>query len=224
LLHKVFTKSLDNEVAALGARQEVRMFSRKSIIASLEAQCIGARGAFRGFVRADQGAAAVEFAIISIPLIALLLATFQTAVVLFAAQALESATETAARQIMTGQAQTSSLTQAQFRNLICPTSSGGTTPANALPKLIDCTKLIIDVRVASNFSSADTSKNVFTTPSQAQFSPGGPNTINVVRVMYQLPSYLSIAGGGSNIFGVTGGPTSNVILAAAVFQTEPYSP
>ncbi|MBV9394953.1 MAG: pilus assembly protein [Methylobacteriaceae bacterium] len=184
-----------------------------------------ARASFRGFARAEKGAAAVEFAIISIPLLALLLATFQTAVVLFAAQLLESATESAARQIMTGQAQTSNLTQAQFRNLICPTSSGGTTPANALPKLIDCTKLIIDVRVASNFSSADTSKNVFTTPSQAQFSPGGPDTINVVRVMYQLPSYLSIAGGGgSNIFGVTGGPTSNVILAAAVFQTEPYSP
>jgi Flp pilus assembly protein TadG len=201
------------------------MFSRSSIIASLPRRYIGVRHAFRGFVRAEQGAAAVEFAIISIPLIALLLATFQTAVVLFAAQVLESATESAARQIMTGQAQTSNLTQAQFRNLICPASSGGTTPANALPKLIDCTKLIIDVRVASNFSSADTSKNVFTTPSQAQFSPGGPNTINVVRVMYQLPSYLSIAGGGgSNIFGVTGGPTSNVILAAAVFQTEPYSP
>jgi Flp pilus assembly protein TadG len=194
-------------------------------MALLRCRYIGVRQAFRGFVRADQGAAAVEFAIISIPLIALLLATFQTAVVLFAAQVLESATESAARQIMTGQAQTSNLTQAQFRNLICPSSSGGTTPANALPKLIDCTKLIIDVRVASNFSSADTSKNVFTTPSQAQFSPGGPNTINVVRVMYQLPSYLSIAGGGgSNIFGVTGGPTSNVILAAAVFQTEPYSP
>jgi Flp pilus assembly protein TadG len=179
--------------------------------------------ALRGFVRAEQGAAAVEFAIVSIPLIALLLATFQTAVVLFAAQALETATETAARQIMTGQAQSSNLTQAQFRDLICPTTSGGgAQPANALPKLIDCTKLVVDVRIASNFSAADTSKNVFLTPSQAQFTPGGPNTINVVRVMYQLPSYLSIAGGGSNIFGVTGGPTSNVILAAAVFQTEPY--
>ena len=196
------------------------MFSREKITACFCAPYMGARAALRGFARADQGAAAVEFAIISIPLIALLLATFQTAVVLFAAQVLESATETAARQIMTGQAQSSNLTQAQFRNLICPPS--GTQAANALPKLIDCTKLVVDVRVASNFSSADTSKNVFLTPSQAQFSPGGPNTINVVRVMYQLPSYLSIAGGGSNIFGVTGGPTSNVILAAAVFQTEPY--
>jgi Flp pilus assembly protein TadG len=171
----------------------------------------------------EKGAAALEFAIISVPLIALLLATFQTAVVLFAAQALESATETAARQIMTGQAQSSNLSQAQFRDLICPTSTGPTKPANTLPALIDCTKLIIDVRVASNFSSADMSKNVFTTPSQAQFNPGGPSTINVVRVMYQLPPYLSILGGGSNIFGVTGGPTTNVIMGTAVFQTEPYS-
>ena len=201
------------------------MLSRAKITTSFCGPFSRPRAAIRGFARANDGVAAVEFAIISIPLLALLLATFQTAVVLFAAQMLESATETAARQIMTGQAQSSNLTQSQFRNLICPTSSGGTTPANALPKLIDCTKLIIDVRVASNFSSVDTSKTLFTTPSQAQFSPGGPNTINVVRVMYQLPSYLSIAGGGGhNIFGVTGGPTSNVILAAAVFQTEPYSP
>ena len=60
------------------------------------------------------------------------------------------------------------------------------------------------------------------TPSQAQFNPGGPRTINVVRVMYQLPTYLSILGGTSNIFGVSGGTTKNVILATAVFQTEPY--
>jgi hypothetical protein len=39
---------------------------------------------------------------------------------------------------------------------------------------------------------------------------------------YQLPTYLSILGGTSNIFGVSGGSTKNVILATAVFQTEPY--
>jgi Flp pilus assembly protein TadG len=200
------------------------MFSRAKITACFSARHARARAALSSFAKANRGAVAVEFAIISVPLIALLLATFETAVVLFAAQALESATETAARQIMTGQAQSSNLNVAQFRNLICPTSSGGTQPGKALPMVIDCSKLVIDVRVASSFSSADTSKNVFTTPSQAQFSPGGPNTINVVRVMYQLPAYLSIAGGGSNIFGVTGGPTANVILATAVFQTEPYSP
>jgi Flp pilus assembly protein TadG len=199
------------------------MFSREKVTAFLASRSRRPRAALATFVRADQGAAALEFSIISVPLIALLLATFQTAVVLFAAQALESATETAARQIMTGQAQSSNLTATQFRNLICPPTSGPTKPANALPALIDCSKLIIDVRVASNFSSADTSKNVFTTPSQAQFSPGGPSTINVVRVFYQLPTYLSILGGSSNIFGVTGGPTTNVIMATAVFQTEPYS-
>ena len=182
-----------------------------------------ARRALVSFARADQGAAAVEFALISVPFIALMLAIFQTAVVLFAAQALESATETAARQIMTGQAQGANLTQAQFRNLICPTASGGVQPGNALPALIDCSKLIIDVRVASSFSSADTSKSIFTNPGQAQFSPGGPNTINVVRVLYQLPTYLSILGGTSNIFGISGGATTNnVINATAVFQTEPY--
>jgi Flp pilus assembly protein TadG len=187
------------------------MFSREKITALFAARYDRGGAALTNFARADKGVAAVEFAIIAVPFIALLLAILQTGIVLFAAQALESATETAARQIMTGQAQSANLTVSQFRNLICP-----------LPKLIDCSKLIIDVRVASNFSSADTSKTIFTTPSQAQFNPGGPSTINVVRVMYQLPTYLSILGGTSNIFGVPSGSTKNVILATAVFQTEPY--
>jgi Flp pilus assembly protein TadG len=199
------------------------MLSREKITAPLSRRYDCACAALMLFARAKQGAAAVEFALIAVPFLALLLAIFQTAVVLFAAQALESATEIAARQIMTGQAQSSSITQAQFRNLICPTSSGGAHASNALPALIDCSKLIIDVRVANNFSTADTSKNVFTSPSQAQFNPGGPNTINVVRVLYQLPAYLSILGGTTNIFGVAGGAMTNVITATAVFQTEPYS-
>jgi Flp pilus assembly protein TadG len=194
------------------------MSSREKIIAFRFVRYRRARGALTCFRRAKQGAVAVEFALIATPLIALILAIFETSVVLFAAQLLESATESAARQIMTGQAQ--GYTQSQFRNLICPPSSGA---ANALPALIDCSKLIIDVRVASNFSSADTSKNVFTSPLQAQFNPGGPSTINVVRVLYQLPPYIAILGGMTNIFGVTGGPMTNVIMGIAVFQTEPYS-
>jgi Flp pilus assembly protein TadG len=196
------------------------MFSREKITASFCALSARARAILEGFGRENHGAVAVEFAMIAVPFIALLLAIMQTAVVLFAAQALESATETAARQIMTGQAQSANLSATQFRSLVCPTSGSSNT---ALPKLIDCSKLVIDVRVASSFSSADTSKTIFTTPSQAQFSPGGPNTINVVRVMYQLPPYLSILGGTSNIFGVSSSATKNVIMGTAVFQTEPYA-
>jgi Flp pilus assembly protein TadG len=200
------------------------MFSRDRIRAPTFTTCRGARRVLTIFARADQGVAAVEFAMIGIPFIALMLAIFQTAVVLFAAQALESATEIAARQIMTGQAQSANLSASQFSNLVCPTTSGGSPTNTTLPKLIDCSKLVIDVRTASNFSSTDTSKTIFTTPSQAQFSPGGPNTINVVRVMYQLPPYLTILGGGAhNIFGISGGATTNVIMGTAVFQTEPYN-
>ncbi|GAC1332757.1 MAG: hypothetical protein NVSMB26_12900 [Beijerinckiaceae bacterium] len=174
------------------------------------------RAALKQFARSNNGAVAVEFALISVPFIALLLAIFQTAVVLFANQALESSTETAARQIMTGQAQGSNLTVSQFRDLICPPpGANGVAPGNSLPALIDCSKLIIDVRTAASFSSADTTKDVFTNPSQAQFTPGPASTINVVRVLYQLPPYLAI-------FGVIGGPTTNVLMSTAVFQTEPF--
>jgi Flp pilus assembly protein TadG len=224
LLRKVFTKSLGNSEVPQGATQEARMFSRDKVPAAMftSREC-KRRSLLTEFAGADDGVVAIEFAMIGLPFIALMLAIFQTAIVLFAAQALESATEVAARQIMTGQAQGASMTQAQFRNLVCPTASGGTQPSFTLPKVIDCSKLIIDVRTASNFSSTDTTKTLFTTPSQAQFNPGGPNSINVVRVMYQLPPYLTILGGGANnIFGISGGATTNVIMGTAVFQTEPY--
>jgi Flp pilus assembly protein TadG len=200
------------------------MLSRGKITAAFLMSRQRARRMLTTFARANEGVAAVEFAMIGIPFIALMLAIFQTAIVLFAAQALESATEIAARQIMTGQAQSANMSSSQFRDLVCPTASGGTQPAFTLPKLIDCSKLVIDVRTASNFSSTDTSKTMVTTPSQAQFSPGGPNSINVVRVLYQLPPYLTILGGGAhNIFGISGGGTTNVIMGVAVFQAEPYS-
>ena len=199
------------------------MFRREIIAGRNWIRCVPtrARAKLVAFARANRGVAAVEFGIIAVPFIGLLFATFQTSVVLFAAQILESATENAARQIMTGQAQSAGLTAANFRDLVCPPTSGGTS---ALPRLIDCTKLVIDVRVASSFSSTDTSKTIFSTPAQAQFNPGGPGTVNVVRVLYQLPPYLSILGGVNNIFGMpASGGMTNVIMGTSVFQTEPYS-
>jgi Flp pilus assembly protein TadG len=69
------------------------MFSREKITALFATLHHRGGATLTNLVRADKGAAAVEFAIIAVPFIALLLAILQTGVVLFAAQALESATE-----------------------------------------------------------------------------------------------------------------------------------
>ena len=63
---------------------------------------------------AQEGASAVEFALIAPALVALLVAFFQVAVFLFAQQALQNAANEAGRLFMTGQTQAD--TQAQFAN------------------------------------------------------------------------------------------------------------
>src|SRR5580700_3439678 len=63
--------------------------------------------------RADRrGAVAVEFSLVAIPFIALLLAIFQTMLVLFTGQVLDTGLQDSARMIMTGNAQ--SMTAANF--------------------------------------------------------------------------------------------------------------
>ena len=59
----------------------------------------------RRFTRHQKGAAAVEFALVATPFLALLFAIIESALVFFAGQMLESAASDAGRMIMTGQAQ-----------------------------------------------------------------------------------------------------------------------
>src|SRR3954469_3185420 len=65
------------------------------------------------------GAAAVEFAMVAAPFLALVFAIMETAIVFFAGQALETAGADSARLIMTGQAQTQGFSQLQFKQAVC---------------------------------------------------------------------------------------------------------
>jgi Flp pilus assembly protein TadG len=73
----------------------------------------------RRFVRQQDGAAAVEFALVAAPFLALIFAILETAFVFFAGQTLEAAAADSARLIMTGQAQSAAYTQANFKTAVC---------------------------------------------------------------------------------------------------------
>ena len=72
------------------------------------------------FCRAAGGASALEFALIAPPLLATVIAIFETAIYLFAQQTLQNAAQTAGRIFLTGQGQSTGMTQAQFTSAICP--------------------------------------------------------------------------------------------------------
>jgi Flp pilus assembly pilin Flp len=73
----------------------------------------------RRLLRCEDGVAAVEFALVAAPFLALMFAIIETALVFFTGQYFETVVADSSRLIMTGQVQTQGLTQTQFINQIC---------------------------------------------------------------------------------------------------------
>jgi Flp pilus assembly protein TadG len=139
----------------------------------------------------------------------------QTALAFFAGQVLETAVSEASRQIMTGSAQTSNMTQAGFATQVC----------NKIAVLFTCGNLMIDVNTAASFSSANTSAPTLTFNAQGNvtntwnYNMGNPGSIVVVRVMYLWPVFLGPLGFGLASSGSNG---NMLLMATAAFKNEPY--
>lgn len=168
----------------------------------------------RGLHNNARGGVAMEFALVAPMLIALILAILNTALIFLAQQGLETAAENAGRLIMTGQAQSSSLTQAQFKTAAC----------TYLPPFLQCNRLYIDVVSVSNFSDATLTAPVFTydkngnVTNSFSYSTGTRGSIAVVRLLYLWPT-------SNGPFGLTLTNTSNsnrLLLASSVLKTEYY--
>lgn len=164
------------------------------------------------FRRANQGVAAVEFAIIAIPFFLLLYAVIDTSLVYFATQTLENGVSAAARQIKTGQAQAASMTSAQFRTIIC----------NQISMLLKCdAHLAIDVRRFTSFSNVnlpaalDGNGNL---TGNYQFNMGSAGDIIVVRAFYAWP--VLTPSFGATLTNMSG--NSRLLTAAFAFKNEPF--
>jgi Flp pilus assembly protein TadG len=172
------------------------------------------RRSWKRYARCNNGAGAVEFAIIAAPFLALLIAIIQTALVFFASRVLDETTEQASRYILTGQAQTSGMTQAQFANYVCQKTS----------TLFNCNNLMINVQNYSSFASANTSTPTLTFDSsgavtnQWAWSPGNAGDIVIVQVMYQWPVILGPL--GYNLANLSNG--NRLLVSTVALKTEPY--
>ena len=195
---------------------------RKTLRAKITAcalRLLPARAA-RRFARHEDGAAAVEFALIAVPFLALLFAILETALVFFAGQTLEAATAAASRLILTGQAQTTtsptsggaSYTQADFKNAVCA----------QIVAMFDCTNSVyVNVQSYSTFAQVDTSSPVVSgnfDTTKMGYSTGGPGDIVIVQVFYQWPIYVSLL--NNDVTSLNGG--KRLLVATSVFRNEPY--
>jgi|SRR3954447_4639623 Flp pilus assembly protein TadG len=164
----------------------------------------------RAFRKREDGTAAVEFALVLAPFLAMLFAILETAMVFFAGQTLETAVTDSARLILTGQAQTASWTATQFKDAVCGKVAG----------LFNCAGgMTVDVQKYTLFSSVDLTKPVDADGKvkPGAYNPGGPCEIVVVRLIYQYPLYVAFLG----LADMSG--NKRLLVATSVFRNEPYA-
>ena len=167
------------------------------------------------FLRREDGTAAVEYALVSLPFLGLVFAIIQTAIVFMAQQELETITEQASRLLLTNQAQNAGLTQTQFVTKVC----------NQISALFNCNNMMIDLQPATSYSSVNTAAPTLTFNAQGQvtntwsYNTGSSQsqTILVMRVMYQWPLVKGPL--SFNLSNLSNG--NRLLMATAVFLTEP---
>src|SRR6185437_14575350 len=163
-----------------------------------------------------RGAAAVEFALVSIPFLALTFGIIEIGLIYFVSTTLENATIQAARQIRTGQLQLAGGSSAgAFKTLIC----------NQLSWLgSNCTSnLYVQVQTFSSFQTVTQTspiQNGSINQNTMAFTIGGPGDIVLVQSFYPWPvcapalSHLATALPAGRMLRWT----------AAVLSRPPYSP
>jgi Flp pilus assembly protein TadG len=167
-------------------------------------------GATRRMTSCEAGAAAVEFALIAVPFLATVFWIINTALVFFAQQTLQSATDQAARLVMTGQAQQQGLSAQQFKQGVC---------ANAAA-LFSCSGISLNIQTFSSFSSGsmyNPNKSGTFDNSGFSYSLGNSGDIEVIQVFYQWPVFGTLLGSLSNM-----GVGYRLLVATAAFRNEPY--
>jgi len=162
----------------------------------------------------NTGAAAVEFALVMVPLITTLLLCAQTFIVFWLDSEMQSIAQKAARQVMTGTAQDAGMSQSAFLQMV-----QGLTPSP-----FQSAGVMVDVKSASSFAALNTAAPVMTYNAQGQatnswtYSPGNAGDIVILRVMYNWPIY-----GGALAFGLANQSNNTRLLTGtAVFKNEPY--
>lgn len=166
---------------------------------------------FRRLARSESGATAIEFALVVAPFMISIFSFFEIGLVLLAQEELQTATSQASRLIMTGSAQSQSLTASQLQQQVC----------SHLDITFDCTHLYVNVQTFSSFSSVSMlnpiQKGAVNTK-LLNYSTGNPGDIVLMQVFYQLPVVTAFM--GSTLTNLSG--NYRLIQATAVFRNEPY--
>lgn len=167
------------------------------------------------FVRAQDGATAVEFAIVGIPFFFMLFMMLELAIVLAISMSLDDAMRSASRRIRTGELQEAGgASLASFREDVCNRMLFMETHCR--------THLTLDVRTYPQWADATPPEPVGAdgefNESEMTFVPGGAEDIVLARAYYRwklITPFLSQAL-------VRVGGTDTIVTSTVTFRNEPY--
>lgn len=175
------------------------------------------------------GAAAVEFALVALPFLALCGAIFQIILQIWATQNFDRALQNAVRTIFTGQFQQANSGQTDAATLLANLKQTMCGPANAtIVNIFNCQNVKIDVATSSTFKSAtpsspiDSVTGTWSTNFGTNYACAKPGTIVIVTAAVQFPTFFNLMGLMTRRFSSGSAAGSSLLTSTAVFRTEPY--
>lgn len=163
----------------------------------------------RRWVADRSGATAVEFTLLALPFFLIVFAILETSLVFLGETTLHQGVASVSRDLRVGTIRTGQ--SSLFQSRLC----------DRVGHLLTCNKLRYDVRSYPSYADipAPTAGRDGTFDSSGfQFAPGGPGTINIVRVYYEWPLTLDVF--RRSLGGLKNG---NYLLASTTaFRQESY--
>lgn len=165
----------------------------------------------RSLIRDENGATAIEFALLVLPFFALVFAILEVALMFFIDSTLDAALQRTAREVRIGTAASEGWDLADFKAEVC---------ANMV-LAFECTEhLLVRTVVMTDFSSATlvsgVSGNVISVTES--FSAGASSDYMLIQAFLPWDSVLGFAGVNAH----TLADGSYVLAAASLFRNEPF--
>jgi Flp pilus assembly protein TadG len=175
------------------------------------------------------GAAAVEFALVALPFLALCGAIIQIAFQIWATQNFDRALQNAVRTIFTGQFQLDNAGQSDPATVLAALKARLCGPTGAgIPTVFNCQNVKIDVATAGTLANANASKPIDTatgtwsTGFGTNYKCALPGTIVIVTAAVPFPTFFNLMGLTTRQFMSGAAAGSSLLTSTAVFRTEPY--
>lgn len=167
----------------------------------------------RAMFRREDGATAVEFALLATPLFLLLFGLIEMCMIFTKQGILEYATSQAARKIRTGQAQESGSPEDFFKQALCDSASF----------LLSCDDIAYEVQSLGSFGEADEQPEPGFDENgnflSQGFDSGGSNGVVMIRTVYRHELFTPMMSSLMNSPGENG---KRLMISTVVLQSEPY--